>query len=585
MGAFRTWVENSLIKPLEAKLDELKTAIGNINLNTEGLTDLFDPIIKLKESIDKYIEGKGYEKYILWLNQCNDIQALDNVYAEAQRWKRDDPSIKGAYEIRKAELTAQGAITHTDLALGLVGTGIKKGVDAITKNAYANLKPTIEKLLDQHPELKEQKADIMSIASSGEFGLNAVISFLLGNFLSPVIQASLAPVWMKVAQEVNKGIRSELLGPGELIPAEWRAFLTKADVDEELKKRGLTDKDIEALKKVLRFYPGPADFIRFAVRDVFAPEIVKKYGYDELFPSDIVPYAGKAGVDQDILTWFWRAHWELPSPSQGFEMLHRASKDPYYSGQTPAGTYEGANYYTVIDRTDLVNLLKVADVAPYWIDRLINVSYNNVTRVDLRRLYQGGQYTKQDVFLGNLSNGYTPAMAAAITEWVIDNYSPEERDLTKAEILKNYAIGEVSRETVSELLKGLEYTEAQIAWLLTYEDYKAAKEDKIAEAEVLLAELVNGTKTLEAFKKALEAIGLTQKQINTYTAKGLREIRSGIKLPEVSRVCSWLKAGLITEAKFKEYMLELKYRPADILTYIKEYSPGEEEEAPEEEEV
>ncbi|GAH79863.1 unnamed protein product, partial [marine sediment metagenome] len=75
-------------------------------------------------------------------------------------------------------------------------------------------------------------------------------------------------------------------------------------------------------------------------------------------------WAGKKGLSKEWSERYWAAHWNLPSPQQGFEMLHRG----------------------VINVSELNMLLRALDVMPFWRDKLTAIAFRRLTRVDIRRM-------------------------------------------------------------------------------------------------------------------------------------------------------------------------------------------------------
>ena len=117
------------------------------------------------------------------------------------------------------------------------------------------------------------------------------------------------------------------LSVSELARGFLRGTITKEDFEHRLSEHGFSKKEIQILSELIWDYPSPTDFIRFSVRDVFTrDENIKKALMAE-FPEDIVDKAEKAGLKREHLMWYWMAHWELPSPTQVYEMLHRFHPD------------------------------------------------------------------------------------------------------------------------------------------------------------------------------------------------------------------------------------------------------------------
>jgi hypothetical protein len=132
--------------------------------------------------------------------------------------------------------------------------------------------------------------------------------------------------------------------------------------------------------------PGMADLIRFMVREVFREDIVRLYRMDEDYPSAIEEHAARHGYSPYWCRAYWRAHWELPSVTQGYEMFHR----------------------DVIDRSTLETLMRTLDIMPFWRDKLIAISYELIPRVDLRRAWEAGVIGDEELEKRMRWLGYSP---------------------------------------------------------------------------------------------------------------------------------------------------------------------------------
>jgi hypothetical protein len=132
--------------------------------------------------------------------------------------------------------------------------------------------------------------------------------------------------------------------------------------------------------------PGMADLIRFMVREVFREDIVRLYRMDEDYPPEIEQHAARHGYSARWCKAYWRAHWELPSVTQGYEMFHRE----------------------VIDRPTLETLMRTLDIMPFWRDKLIQISYELIPRVDLRRAWEAGVISDEELERRMRWIGYSP---------------------------------------------------------------------------------------------------------------------------------------------------------------------------------
>jgi len=394
-------------------------------------------------------------------------------------------------------------------------------------------------------EIKEKKRPI---------GLMGALSFLGGTAVGYAMNP-LSVLMKPATHKLNQAITPEILPIDSLMTLYYRKEIDNEFFYNEMAKWGFDKAQTDRLMKAYLYYPSPTDFIRFSVRDVFKPDIVERYGYDKGWDEtekEIKEYAEKTGITMDVLKWYWRAHWELPSPTMAFEMLHRG----------------------LIEQKDIETLLRIADYAPYWIDKIIGISYSPITRVDLRRLYQAGVIDEERLFKGYKDLGYNEEDARAITEWVIKDVEEKDRDLTKSEILRNYRIGKVTRERVKEMLVGIGYSEDEADWILTYEDYKIGIEELEEEAISIVKECEAGNITIKEADERLTDLGLPIKVRERYLNKAKRAIKQSIKRPSTDDLKRWLKMGIISEDEFRKEMIQNKWLDKDIDRFIKEIKGG-----------
>lgn len=322
------------------------------------------------------------------------------------------------------------------------------------------------------------------IASSG---LTQITGFGYGMLFSNVV----SPL---VAYELNQKMRPNLIPSADAIRLQYRELLTDTQMKEIMSKQGFSDVYQTALYKGFEFWPGPLDFVRFAVRETFKPDIVAKYQYDAEFPSDIVPYAKKGGLSEEWLKHYWRAHWELPSVQMGYEMLHRDK----------------------ITVDELKTLIAIADIAPWWRDKLIDISYSPFTRVDTRRLFVDGVITRDEVKRNYKDIGYNDEKAEKLTEWTCKGVSDVKKetvkDLTESKILKAYQTGKSNTEDTTAALKNMGYDDNEAALLLSLVDYQSDEDELDQEWKVLKAEYLAGIKDDVKAEALMTELKMPQKQ-------------------------------------------------------------------------
>ncbi|GAI59558.1 unnamed protein product, partial [marine sediment metagenome] len=232
-------------------------------------------------------------------------------------------------------------------------------------------------------------------------------------------------------------------------------------LEQELKKIGIHPNYMDIYKTLAYQIPPVADIITMAVREAFTPEIAAKFGQYQDFPDDLEKYGAMKGLSKDWTQRYWAAHWALPSPQQGFEMLHRG----------------------VIDHSELNMLLRAQDVMPFWRDKLIQIAYRRLTRVDIRRMYKQGVLSESDVLESYLEHGYNTENAARMTEFTIKQTLATLSKFTSGDIIKAYSSRMIDRGTAMSLLGDIGIRPEDASYIVSTAEYKriwAFTDDQIA---------------------------------------------------------------------------------------------------------
>lgn len=222
-------------------------------------------------------------------------------------------------------------------------------------------------------------------------------------------------------------------------------------------KLGVSSEQWLAYGKILQVRPSVNDFIQFAVKEVYTKELTDKFGQYEEFPQEFANQAKLEGLGEEHAKQYWAAHWNLPSATMGYEMLHRG----------------------IINQADLKSLLKALDVMPFWREKLIALSYSNVTRVDARRLHAYNLYSDNDLLNAYRRLGYNETDAQKLVQFA--NYVEDEqenpkkkklKDLTYNTLLTAYRRGILSRSDTINQIMPLGYSREEVELLLKLEDYQ-----------------------------------------------------------------------------------------------------------------
>lgn len=364
--------------------------------------------------------------------------------------------------------------------------------------------------------------------------------------------------------------RRQLLSPEASIRALWREEWDWDTFSDNLKKQGWSDEDIKTLEKISRFYPSPSDFIRFSVREVFRPEVVEKYGYDKDFPEDIIPYVKKAGMDPEQLKWYWRAHWELPSPTAGYTMLHRLQPDVI---QVIGDKYKklGLNPDKIAtDMDTLRELLLVSDYPEYWRDRLLAISYQPLTRVDLRRIYTLGLIDDEELKARLMELGYSPDDADLMVRFYKVYKNRSDRDLTRSQILDGFEEKLITRNEALELLQAIGYDPDEAEFIVTLEEAKIRDKEVKDQIAVLRDMYVNGAITKDKLKSELEKLDISLTKVERELIRAEQEKKRATQTPSKTDLVKWLKLDIIGVEEFIAKMRSIGFQDDDIKYYVKE---------------
>jgi len=236
----------------------------------------------------------------------------------------------------------------------------------------------------------------------------------------------------------------------DLISYHLRQENNLADLDNDLSRIGIHPDYFGVYRTLANRIPPIADIITMAVREAFNPEIARRFGQYEDFPKEFGRFAQQQGLSQEWSERYWAAHWGLPSPQQGFEMLHRG----------------------VIDQRDLELLMKAQDIMPFWRDKMVAIAYQPLTRVDVRRMYAEGILDESGVYTAYLDAGYNEDNAQNMTEFTIAYVLTQQSKFTTADVVKAYTDRMIEVSEAKSLLSMLGVRREDADYIIGTADYK-----------------------------------------------------------------------------------------------------------------
>ena len=287
-----------------------------------------------------------------------------------------------------------------------------------------------------------------------------------------------------------------LVDPAGMI-RNWRRGTLPAGVtiEAELARWGYEAAEIEKLKTATEVRPGVSDMVRFAVREAYRPGIVARYKLDQDFPPQFTAEAAKLGLPEQYAKYYWRAHWGLPSVQMGYEMMHRG----------------------VIDRKELSTLLRIADVMPFWRDKLMEISYRLPTRVDARRMYKHGIIGRPELVSLYKKQGYATKWANHMADLAISMATESDREATKADVLRFYREAQLSDTDARSALAAMGYAAELIDLYLAREDVAASDDRRKLGLKLVETRYKKGLADLPETTTALTDLGYTPSEVSYWT--------------------------------------------------------------------
>lgn len=411
------------------------------------------------------------------------------------------------------------------------------------------------------------------------------IAFRIISFISTLLSAVQLPMALagvqtnRTLQDFRECFPDALLSPGDTAASFQRGLLSGSDAIRTLRKQGFKGSDavtlinssyqvpnleylyvmwfrdkisdevlesqIEALgfnpafvdvfKDIAYFIPPVQDLVTMAVREVFSENIARANGQFDDFPPEFAKFAGQQGVSQEWAERYWAAHWRLPSENMGFEMFHRQ----------------------IIDEEKLRGLMTALDIMPGWRDEMLAISYNPLTRVDVRRMHAMGVLTDAQTLKAYRDIGYSPENADLMLRFTKE-YNDEgsilevevASDLTRSNIIGFYTDGIIDKEVALALLiqAGINVVAAGL-FIASAELDMERKErrdsinialEKFAFRQIGFAQAVDELNTLPLEKKERELVLLDLD----------KEARKQNKIPSPSDLNKFLAAGIVDEEEY-----------------------------------
>lgn len=330
-----------------------------------------------------------------------------------------------------------------------------------------------------------------------------------------------------------------LLDIGEVFRWWLRDFITEENLDELLAFHRINSEDTELLKKAVFFIPPVQDLIRMAVREVFTPDVRERFQLDQDFPEEFQQFAKQQAVSEEWSRNYWAAHWLLPSVTQGFTMLHRK----------------------VITIDDLDLLLRAQDVMPFWREKITQVAFHPLTRVDVRRMHRLGLIDEDELQLRYEDLGFAPDNANMMVEFTKAFNSSEPTDaelevqgLTRGTVLSMFEDGIFTEDEAIQVLITLGLSPSAADLFVSQRILEQERSDRKFLIENIIQLAGGGHINLDRAQDSLAGIGLTVTEIAIAVQRILRNRDSRDRLPTMAQINKMRASDIIDEDAWTEAM-------------------------------
>lgn len=334
----------------------------------------------------------------------------------------------------------------------------------------------------------------------------------------------------------------------DVIAYELRKDPELSNLPNELRKIGIHPNYHQLYRELAYQIPPVQDIITMAVREAFTPAIAQRFGQYEDLPPDYVEWAGKKGLSKEWAERYWASHWSLPSVSQGFEMLHRG----------------------IIDTPDLDMLLRALDVMPFWRDKLIQMSYKPLTRVDVRRMYRVGTLDEAGIKKAYRDVGYADTNADLMADFTIRQTRQTLSGFSSRDVSNAYIKRFIDDGTASTLLREIGIRQEEIQNIISTSNYKrewAFKSERIDAIENLYKK---GRIAESQARNDLDGLGLPADHIQALMQQWVSRIDEP-KEPTwtTAQTLKFLATGLIGSSRAIAELRLLGYNDERIGVYMR----------------
>lgn len=405
--------------------------------------------------------------------------------------------------------------------------------------------------------------------------------------------------WKSVLQE-NRQLDITLA-----LPLAQRGHIDQAELIRNVSANGYPDESTNAAIRKMAFeIPGASDLIRFAVREGWDERVVQAFGYDDEFPERFEFWMRKQGFTYkpadvfpdygfgDELTWpklYWRAHWDVMSPTMSYEAFHRLRGDP---ADPASWRVPGTKPFTL---QSLETILKIADYPRPMRDWLVAISHRVIGRIDLRRIYATGVFgqprgkagvtlnpdntlqradrAEREVYERYRDMGYAERESAVLTAWQAADWERTTKGRATAKVktlvCQSYSLGAIDRAEATRRLTASGVDKLDAAAVVDNCDLALSISTLRETIKAIRGRFLRGEVDEIRARIELGAAGVSVERGRDHITNWRAQKSSLSKQASASEMCQWHAEGSLTVDDMRTRLSNLGYSDDDAERVIR----------------
>lgn len=341
-------------------------------------------------------------------------------------------------------------------------------------------------------------------------------------------------------------------------------IITQDDFDKLVKRVGVDwDDKLPNWETVIEQIPQYGDLIRLMTRDAFDEEAIKVNQYaddfDIKFTGDVKKWAKRQNISENIFKRLWYAHWELPSPTQLFEMLHRLrpSKELKDKDGKPMA----------VTKEDVLTALKTNDFAPAWVEKLTAISYLKPNTSQIQRMYETGTLTKEECIESYQDAGYNEKDAKDLAKYLTMSSAKNRANflgmITPDMALKAYGDGSINQDQYKDILTNLGMPDDVANSIVQTAGVKVTITDQAVRMKALRKLFISGGIDKDEYRNRITNTGADSARADKIIARDVDVKNSRFKPIMMAKMCKLVSQGYMDISEYMKRARNLGYSDMD----------------------